>query len=104
MIKAILSWKEKRQYKAMLIALETYILEMFLDNPNATYDIEDIENLFLDSALWDDDGFFYVVESDENEIEGYLIADAVNDLIKHGILRVVFTNNGLQIGYRRKER
>jgi len=99
MIKAILSWKEKRQYKAMLIALETYILEMFLDNPNATYDLEDIEHLFLDSALWDDDGFFYVVESDENEIEGYLVADAVNDLIKHGILRVVYTERGLQIGY-----
>lgn len=97
-------WREKKRNKAILLALETHILDMFLDNPNATYDLENLEDLFLDSALYDDDGFYYVVESEESEIEGYLIAYAINDLIKHGIVNIVFTDRGFQIGYRRKER
>ena len=93
------AWQEKKRNKAMLLAVGNYIIDIFLDDMRP-HDIEDIENSFLDSTLYDDDGVFYVVESQDDEnFDMQLVADSINDLIKHGILRVVYTERGLQIGY-----
>ena len=93
------AWQDKKRNKAMLLAVGNYIIDIFLDDMRP-HDIEDIENSFLDSTLYDDDGVFYVVESQDDEnFDMQLVADSINDLIKHGILRVVYTERGLQIGY-----
>lgn len=92
------AWQDKKRNKAMLLAVGNYIIDIFLDDMRP-HDIEDIENSFLDSTLYDD-GVFYVVESQDDEnFDMQLVADSINDLIKHGILRVVYTERGLQIGY-----
>ena len=94
------AWQEKKRKKAMLLAVGNYIIDMFLEDvdTSALYNINAIEYLFEDSALYDDDGIYYVVESVGEQFDMQLVADSINDLIKHGILKVVY-NGGFKIGY-----
>ena len=93
------AWQDKKRHKAQLLAVGNYIVDMFLDDMRP-HDIEEIENLFLDSCLYDDGGVFYITESENNGTIDYdLVADSINDLVKHGILQIVYTERGLQIGY-----
>lgn len=94
------AWQEKKRKKAMLLAVGNYIIDMFLEDvdTSALYNINAIEYLFEDSALYDDDGIYYVVESVGEQFDMQLVADSLNDLIKHGILKVVY-NGGFKIGY-----
>ena len=93
------AWQERKRRKAQLVAVGDYIIDGFLDDMRP-HDLEDIENSFLDSTLYDDDGVFCIVESQDDEnFDMRLVADSINDLIKHGILQIVYTERGLQIGY-----
>ena len=94
------AWQEKKRKKAMLLAVGNYIIDMFLEDvdTSALYNINAIEYLFEDCTLYGDDGIYHVAESVGEQFDMQLVADSINDLLRHGILKVVY-NGGFKIGY-----
>lgn len=94
------AWQEKKRKKAMLLAVGNYIIDMFLEDVDTSelYNIKAIEYLFEDCTLYGDDGIYHVAESVGEQFDMQLVADSINDLLRHGILKVVY-NGGFKIGY-----
>ena len=97
------AWQERKRRKAQLVAVGNYIVDGFLeaiDCISPLFSLDDISYWFYDCILGEEDGLYRVVNNCAyGDFDMQLVADSINDLIRHGILRVVYTERGLQIGY-----
>ena len=96
------AWQEKKRKKAMLLAVGNYIIDQYLEDPDdySLYSFKAVEDWFDDCILGEEDGLYRVIDNCAyGDFDMQLVADSINDLIKHGILQIVYTERGLQIGY-----
>ena len=95
------AWQEKKRKKAMLLAVGNFIIDQYLDDPDdySLYSFKAVEDWFDDCILGEEDGLYRVIDNCAyGDFDMRLVADSINDLIKHGILKVVY-NGGFKIGY-----
>lgn len=71
------AWQEKKRHELELIEMGNRIVDPFLDDLDLTMCLDEIK-------VGDDP---------------QLLAESINDLIRHKILKVVYTQRGLEIGY-----
>lgn len=95
------AWQEKKRHKAQLIAVGNHIIDKYLEFPDdySLYSFKAVEEWFDDCILGEEDGLYRVIDGAAyGDFDMQLVADSINDLIKHGILKVVY-NGGFKIGY-----
>jgi hypothetical protein len=95
------AWQEKKRKKAMLLAVGNFIIDQYLEDPDdySLYSFKAVEDWFDDCILGEEDGLYRVIDNCAyGDFDMRLVADSINDLIKHGILKVVY-NGGFKIGY-----
>lgn len=97
------AWQERKRRTAQLAAVGDYIVDGFLEVidciPPLFFSLDDISYWFYDCILGEEDGLYRVVSNCAyGDFDMQLVADSVNDLIRHGILKVVY-NGGFKIGY-----
>ena len=96
------AWQEKKRKKAMLLAVGNYIIDGFfeaIDCVPPLFSLDDISEWFCTCILGEEDGLYRVIDNCAyGDFGMQLIADSLNDLIMHGILKVVY-NGGFKIGY-----
>lgn len=95
------AWQEKKRHKAQLLAVGNYIIDQYLEFPDdySLYSFKAVEEWFDDCILGEEDGLYRVIDNCAyGDFDMQLVADSINDLIKHGILKVVY-NGGFKIGY-----
>lgn len=96
------AWQEKNRKKAMLLSVGNYIVDGFLEVIDCVpplFSLDDISEWFCTCILGEEDGLYRVIDNCAyGDFDMQLVADSINDLIKHGILKVVY-NGGLKIGY-----
>ena len=93
--------QEKKRKKEMLLAVGNYIIDQYLEDPDdySLYSFKAVEDWFDDCILGEEDGLYRVIDNCAyGDFDMRLVADSINDLIKHGILKVVY-NGGFKIGY-----
>ena len=87
--------------KAQLLAVGNFIIDQYLEDPDdySLYSFKAVEDWFDDCILGEEDGLYRVIDNCAyGDFDMRLVADSINDLIKHGILKVVY-NGGFKIGY-----
>ena len=95
------SWQEKKRRTAQLLAVGNFIIDQYLEDPDdySLYSFKAVEDWFDDCILGEEDGLYRVIDNCAyGDFDMRLVADSINDLIKHGILKVVY-NGGFKIGY-----
>jgi hypothetical protein len=96
------AWQEKKRKKAMLLAVGSYIVDGFLEVIDCVpplFSLDDISEWFDTCILGEEDGLYRVIDGAAfGDFDMQLVADSINDLIKHGILKIVY-NGGFKIGY-----
>lgn len=96
------AWQENKRKKAMLLAVGNYIIDGFLEAIDCVpplFSLDDISEWFCTCILGEEDGLYRVIDNcTYGDFDMQLVADSLNDLIKHGILKVVY-NGGFKIGY-----
>ena len=96
------AWQEKKRKKAMLLAVGNYIIDGFLEAIDCVpplFSLDDISEWFCTCILGEEDGLYRVIDNCAyGDFDMQIVADSINDLIKHGILKVVY-NGGFKIGY-----
>ena len=95
------AWQEKKRRKAMLLAVGNYIIDQYLEFPDdySLYSFNAVSEWFDDCILGEDAGLYRVIDNCAyGDFDMQIVADSINDLIKHGILKVVY-NGGFKIGY-----
>ena len=96
------AWQERKRRTAQLVAVGNYIVDGFLeaiDCVSPLFSLGDILHWFDDCILGEEDGLYRVIDNCAyGDFDRQLVADSINDLIKHGILKVVY-NGGFKIGY-----
>ena len=95
------SWQEKKRRTAQLLAVGNFIIDQYLEDPDdySLYSFKAVEDWFDDCILGEEDGLYRVIDNCAyGDFDMRLVADSLNDLIKHGILKVVY-NGGFKIGY-----
>ena len=95
------AWQEKKRRTAQLLAVGNFIIDQYLDDPDdySLYSFKAVEDWFDDCILGEEDGLYRVIDNCAyGDFDMRLVADSINDLIKHGILKVVY-NGGFKIGY-----
>ena len=96
------AWQEKKRRTAQLLAVGNYIVDGFLEVIDCVpqlFSLGDISHWFDDCILGEEDGLYRVIGNCAyGDFDMQLVADSINDLIKHGILKVVY-NGGFKIGY-----
>ena len=97
------AWQERKRRKAQLVAVGDYIIDGFLEAIDCVpplFSLDDISEWFCTCILGEEDGLYRVIDNCAyGDFDMRLVADSINDLIKHGILQIVYTERGLQIGY-----
>ena len=95
------AWQEKKRRTAQMLAVGNYIIDQYLEDPDdySLYSFKAVEDWFDDCILGEEDGLYRVIDNCAyGDFDMQLVADSINDLIKHGILKVVY-NGGFKIGY-----
>ena len=95
------AWQEKKRRTAQLLAVGNFIIDQYLDDPDdySLYSFKAVEDWFDDCILGEEDVLYRVIDNCAyGDFDMRLVADSINDLIKHGILKVVY-NGGFKIGY-----
>lgn len=95
------AWQEKKRRTAQLVAVGNFIIDQYLEDPDdySLYSFKAVEDWFDDCILGEEDGLYRVIDNCAyGDFDMQLVADSINDLIKHGILKVVY-NGGFKIGY-----
>ena len=95
------AWQEKKRRTAQLLAVGNFIIDQYLEDPDdySLYSFKAVEDWFDDCILGEEDGLYRVIDNCAyGDFDMRLVADSINDLIKHGILKVVY-NGGFLIGY-----
>ena len=96
------AWQERKRRTAQLVAVGNYIIDGFLEAIDCIpplFSLSDILHWFDDCILGEEDGLYRVIDNCAyGDFDMQLVADSINDLIKHGILKVVY-NGGFKIGY-----
>ena len=95
------SWQEKKRRTAQMLAVGNFIIDQYLEDPDdySLYSFKAVEDWFDDCILGEEDGLYRVIDNCAyGDFDMRLVADSINDLIKHGILKVVY-NGGFKIGY-----
>jgi hypothetical protein len=96
------AWQEKKRKRAMLLAVGNYIVDGFLEAIDCVpplFSLDDISEWFDTCILGEEEGLYRVIDNCAyGDFDMQLVADSINDLIKHGILKVVY-NGGFKIGY-----
>lgn len=97
------AWQEKKRHKAQLLAVGNYIVDGYLEVIDifpSVFSLADIHDWFATCVLVEDGELYRVIDTCSQEnFDMHLVADSINDLVKHGILQIVYTEGGLQIGY-----
>lgn len=93
-------WMAMAAYYIILLACTIFLVDIDAWQDKKRHEIELIEmgNLIVDPFL-DDLGLTMRLDEIKVGDDPQLLAESVNDLIRHKILKVVYTQRGLEIGY-----